>query len=234
MLDPDELYFGSERYRDLLDRIGIEIEEEDSAQRAGNWVEASQHGLQVWRCLLDLMALLEAKSVYEVAQAQATIYDLLHWATCFADALSQAARTDKSFESHRLEFCQSYVDMHHGMLDKEAYNLGNVRATLAECYYVMGKTEKVDSLFREWLRAEPDWGWGWIAWSDLYWLWNLGREKDFDKAEKILQEGLSTRRVRDREHLEERLENLKAEKGERSIQPAGPGDAAAPGDSSKC
>lgn len=100
MLDPDELHFRSERDGDLLDRIGLEIEDGGAAERAGHWIEASQHGLQAWRCLKDLMALLEAESVYEVAEAQATIYDLPYWATCFADALSQAARIDRSFESH--------------------------------------------------------------------------------------------------------------------------------------
>ncbi len=50
----------------------------------------------------------------------------------------------------------------------------------------MGKIDKVDSLFREWLGNEPDWGWDYIRWSDFYWLWNLGNEKDFAKEESIL------------------------------------------------
>jgi len=34
MIDPDKLYFSSTEYRDLLEEIGDEIEEEDLAQRA--------------------------------------------------------------------------------------------------------------------------------------------------------------------------------------------------------
>ena len=33
MLDPDELYFTSERYNDLLDELGDEIEAEGIAER---------------------------------------------------------------------------------------------------------------------------------------------------------------------------------------------------------
>lgn len=82
----------------------------------------------------------------------------------------------------------------------------------------MGKTEKADSLFRKWLSAEPEWGFGWIGWSDLYWLWNLSIEKDFKKAEKILKEGLTVPKVNDREHILERLSDLKKAKAD-NIRP---------------
>jgi len=69
------------------------------------------------------------------------------------------------------------------------------------------------SVFHEWLKLEPDWGWGWIGWSDCYWLWEyLGLEKDLDKAEEILRKGLSVSNVSDRDHIEDRLEDLLKEK----------------------
>ncbi|KPK97205.1 MAG: hypothetical protein AMJ95_10355 [Omnitrophica WOR_2 bacterium SM23_72] len=71
------------------------------------------------------------------------------------------------------------------------------------------KMLKVDSLFREWLKLEPDWGWGWIGWSDCCWLWKyLGLEKDLDKPEEILRKGLSVSNASDRDHIEDRLEDL--------------------------
>ena len=76
MLDPDTLYFSSEKYRDLLDVIGDRIRDEDLAQRKGNNIEASRHGLKVWDHLQELMKMLRAKSVFELDQGQAqfTIY----------------------------------------------------------------------------------------------------------------------------------------------------------------
>lgn len=211
MLDPDKLYFSSESYRNLLDEIGENIHREDIAERANNLIDACKYGLEVWENLIKFMEKLEAKSIYELQEENATIYDLLYWASSFADELHSASRIDKSFETHKLNFCESYVHMHSGMLNKKVRNLGNVRISLAESYYKMGKIDKVDSLFREWLSNEPDWGWGYIGWSDLYWLWNLGNEKDFAKAESILREGLSIPDVRDHEHINDRLDNLQKE-----------------------
>jgi len=213
MIDPDELYFSSSRYRTLLERIGDGIEQEDLEQRVGNSVEASKHGLKVWDNLLELIKMLRANSLYELSEQGVTIYDLLYWATCLVDELGNASRKDKSFIVQKLRFCESYVEMHRGMLDKHVRNLGNIRVSLAETYYQIGDRGKADSLFREWLGLEPDWGWGWIGWSDCYWFWEyLGLEKDFDKAEKILREGLSVSNVSDRNHIQDRLRDLLREK----------------------
>jgi tetratricopeptide (TPR) repeat protein len=103
--------------------------------------------------------------------------------------------------------------MHQGLLDKDVGNLGNIRAALVLSYYEMGEIKKADLLFRKWLELEPDWGWGWIAWSDCFWIWKfLGLKTDFDKAEKILGEGLSIPNVHDKDHLLERLQELLQEK----------------------
>jgi hypothetical protein len=66
MLDPDELYYTSERYNDLIDKLGDEIEAEGITDRAGNCIDACEHGSKVWACLLELMKILEAKSIYDL------------------------------------------------------------------------------------------------------------------------------------------------------------------------
>ncbi len=103
--------------------------------------------------------------------------------------------------------------MHEEFSDKNLPNLGNVRSSLAETYYQLGDKDKADSLYEKWLKNEPDWGWGWIAWSDYYWLWkHIGLEQDFEKAEQILKKGLCVKKVSDKEHIKERLNNHLAEK----------------------
>ena len=213
MLDPDELYFTSERYGDLLDALSAEIDAEGIAERAGNNIEACEHGFEVWACLLELMEMLEAESIYDIANNGITIYDIPYWATCFADQLSNACREDKSYLQKKLSFCKQYVEMHEDYSDKELYNLGNVRTALAETYYQLGEKDNADSLYEKWLKDEPDWGWGWIAWSDCYWLWrHIGLEQDFEKAEQILRKGLSVKKVSDKKHVEQRLNDLLEEK----------------------
>ena len=213
MRDPDELYFSSERYYLLIVELGDEIEAEGIADREHNYIEACEHGLKAWACLLDLIKMLEAESIYDIANNRVTIYDLPYWATCFADQLSNASIKDKSYLQKKLSFCEQYVEMHEDFSDKELHNLGNVRSALAETFYQLGEKDKADSLYEKWLKDEPDWGRGWIAWSDCYWIWrHIGLEQDFEKAEQILRKGLSVKKVSDKEHIEERLNELLEEK----------------------
>ena len=210
MLDPDKLYFSSDDYRNLLDELGELIRKEDIAQRANNSIKAAEYGLEVWDCLLELMEMLDANSIFELEEGQATIYDLLYWATSFADELHNASMIDKSYEPLKIQFCETYVAMHKDMLDNQVRNLGNVRNSLAESYFRGGKVEEANALYRKWLTIEPEWGWGWIAWADNFWLFtkSSGMKKDYDKAKEILVEGLSVPKVSDRNYLEERFVDL--------------------------
>lgn len=213
MINPDTLYFSSEIYRNLLDKIRDSITEENVERRKGNPIEACNHGHKVWNYLQELMKMLHAKSVFELDQRHVTMYDLLFWANGFTDELHNASLKDKSFVSKKLEFCENYLEMHSNMLDKDVRNLGNVRNSLAETYYRIGKEKEADALFRKWLSAEPDWGWGWIGWSDCCWLWETPKlKKDFGKAEKILKEGLSVPDVLDIDYLKERFSDLQKKK----------------------
>ena len=209
MLDPDELYDSSESYRNLLDNLGNNIEDEVIEVGSNNFIEACKYGFAVWDNIKKLMRKLKAKTVYEVQEGHATIYDLLFWASNFADELYNASRKDKAYETKEFDFCNAYVNMHRGMLDNTVRNLGNVRISLAGIYHRMGKTDEVDSLFSGWLKKEPDWGWGYIGWSDLYWGWKSINKKDYVKAEGILKKGLSISNVRDQQYIKDRIKELK-------------------------
>ena len=127
--------------------------------------------------------MLQARSVYELGECGATSDDLLHWASCLADELGNATRDNKSFVLKKLHFCQAFVQMHQGLLDKDVRNLGNMRSSLAESYFTLGEAQKGDALFKKWLEFEPDWGWGWIHWSDCFWLMKYpGVDIDFNQV----------------------------------------------------
>jgi tetratricopeptide (TPR) repeat protein len=211
MIDPDKLYFSSAQYRNLLNEIQDGINLQGREETAGNLDKACELGLKVWDNILKLLAMLQAKSVYELDGV--TGYDLLHWASCLAIELGNATRDNKLFALKKLQFCQSFVQMHQGLLDKEVRNLGGIRSSLAESYFAMGEVQKGDALFKEWLDLEPDWGWGWIFWSDCFWLMKYaGVDIDFIKAEKILTKGLSIPNISDKKYIQERLQDLLEEK----------------------
>ena len=88
----------------------------------------------------------------------------------------------------------------------------NRRRALAESYYELGETGKAEALYRDWLHADPRWGWGWIGWSDCYRFTRTER-RDWNRCEQILREGLSIADVRDRADIADRLADACEEQG---------------------
>ena len=89
----------------------------------------------------------------------------------------------------------------------------NMRRAMAESCFDMGEASKADRLYEDWLAADPGWGWGWIGWSDLYWLFSQ-RERDYQRAEQILTRAIGIPELRDRNYVLERLSDLHEESGQ--------------------
>ena len=91
----------------------------------------------------------------------------------------------------------------------------NRRRALAETYFEVGETGKAETLYRDWLHADPLWGWGWIGWSDGYGF-TSPQFQDWPRAEQILREGLAVDQVRDRGDMLERLADVCEEQGRKN------------------
>ena len=173
---------------------------------------ACNTGLRVWSDLKKLIQLVDAENMLDIQHE--TMYDLLYWAVELAHHLDNLSRKKELFFKKTLSFCLEYTGMHQNVLSKDMLNLGSIRCILAECYARQGDFELVDNLYNGWLAKEPIWGWGWIGWSDLYWLFiykDNGDKRNLDKAQQILEQGLAITGVSDAKYLIERLKELKSE-----------------------
>lgn len=206
MLNPDKLYETSDTFRALLD----ETEDHIRAHQYGDEsLQRANDGLKAWKNLLAVMKMLEADSIHELDCFHVSMFDLLAWADTLAEDLHNASLKDLSFEISKLEFCETYVEMHRDLLDREVANLGNIRIYLAESYYKKGLVEKADALFRKWLDAEPDWEGGWSGWSGCCLLRKIHENmRDYKKAERILKEGLSVPELSESRLLRERYAEI--------------------------
>lgn len=209
MKKSDLLYKGSERYRDLMDKIHDSIKEESHHEQENDPLAAADAGLRTWIYLKNLMIVLNAKDVCDIEHE--TMYDLLYWASSLSNNLFSASRKDESYIQKKHAFCKEYTEMHENYLSKNMRNLGNIRRAFAECYSDMGDLETFDRLYTKWLQDEPDWGWGWIGWSDSYWLFLGNNKKNVEKALSILEQGLAVKGVNDKNHIIDRLNSLKKE-----------------------
>lgn len=49
-----------------------------------------------------------------------------------------------------------------------------------------------------WLMEDPNWGWGYIGWSDCYSFGSDKTKEDYEKAEEIIRKALEQKDLRDR------------------------------------
>ena len=206
MKNADKVY-KSKKYRDLLNTLDENIEKESNYEREKNWIAASNTGFMTWSCIKEIMKHLNSDGVYELRH---TIpYDLLHWADAFATNLHNASRSNTAYLQKKFLFCQEYVEMHQDFLERNVRNLGNIRRYFAEHYAELGDFETFDNLYYGWLNKEPDWEWGWIGWSDAYWLF-LGKNlPNLQKAMQILENGLAIKDMGAKKHMIDRYDELK-------------------------
>ncbi|MGH4050178.1 MAG: hypothetical protein ACREVX_02310 [Clostridium sp.] len=91
--------------------------------------------------------------------------------------------------------------------DSEDLTLENAKRAIAETHFYLGNIKKSEELFGKYLLENPGWGWGWIGWSDQYWL-NRTIEPDFSKGEELLLKALNVSNLADRDAVVGRLLNL--------------------------
>ncbi|MDD4570211.1 MAG: SEC-C metal-binding domain-containing protein [Tepidanaerobacteraceae bacterium] len=126
-----------------------------------------------------------------------------NWVFDFENELHNAGINNPDFMQKRIDFCSDYLKISE---DIEQLNIENMRRAMAESYILLGKQKEGDALFESFLKDNPQWGWGWINWSDCYWLSH--KNNDSEKAEAILKKALSIKGLMDREDVLERLMNF--------------------------
>jgi hypothetical protein len=58
--------------------------------------------------------------------------------------------------------------------DEDDLIIENTRRAIADSHFELGNEEECDRLYSMWLGADPNWGWGYIGWSDCY---HFGKNK---------------------------------------------------------
>ena len=178
--------------------------------------EAINTWLITWNILMDEMKKISARTFEEFDNVFNGTQFVTNWVGDFEDCLNNIISS-----SNNPEIKDSYgnirIDLNKQILsfleEDDDLTAENSNRAIAETYFMMGNIEKGEGLFETYLNEDPNWGWGWIGWSDQYWL--CKRDKpDFKRGEQILLKALNNPGLRDREDVEERLLELYSESGE--------------------
>jgi len=160
----------------------------------------------------DVLRLLDKagmQSIQEFDDRFGGTQSLFDWIQDLETELWNAGLEEQSFLTARIALCEEAL-RRFGSDDELMTE--NWRRALAGSYFELGETTHAEALYRDWLKADPGWGWGWIGWSDGYRFTRTERQ-DFERCEQILREGLSIADVRDRPDLADRLADLCEEQG---------------------
>jgi tetratricopeptide (TPR) repeat protein len=172
-------------------------------------VAACRIWLEAWNDVLRLLDKAGIESLEEFDERFRGTQSLFNWIQDLESELWNAGLEDRQFLSARIALCEEGL---RRFLSDEDLMTENRRRALAESYFELGEAEKAETLYREWLAADPCWGWGWIGWSDCYRFTRTERV-DLNRCEQILREGYAITDVRDRADIADRLADVCEEQG---------------------
>jgi hypothetical protein len=180
----------------------------------GQGVKGSKAACTRWLVAwVDVQALAERGSIRTLEdfdEAFGGTQSIFNWIQDAEMELHNAGLEDPAFHRRRVELCEQFLQR---FSSGDSLLVENMRRALASSCFDIGDRDRGDALFKEWLTADPRWGWGWIGWSDCYGLFATAGNNHFERAESLLKQGLAVEGVRDKEDMMERLTRLNEERG---------------------
>jgi len=149
--------------------------------------------LAAWEDIKLLMSQTGAKDVYELNDKFKWEDYPSNYVQELESELQNAGIDDPKYHKKRISYCKElleYCGNNQNMIE-------NTRRAIAESHCQLGDMETCSELFKGWLSEDPDWGWGYIGWSDCCYFYKSS-PKDYEKAEQILHDGLEQPELRDR------------------------------------
>lgn len=205
--------------RKKLSKINLLVDQGYDFVDDVNPIEACNCWLRAWVLVKELkrpeMRLTESFSyVYYHYLYQ----PLEYWTDELAVELHNAGLDDPHYHELRLQYIDDYFEQFPDELKENAVTFLPGKG---EALWQLGRREEAEAQYAAIVKNYPDDAWGYIGWSDEYWLLNSSA-KDYAKAEAILLQALERPTLADRLYALERLHSLyeEWEKDEEAAQVA--------------
>jgi len=172
------------------------IEAQETVKGCDVWLDA-------WEAVKELMDKTGAEDVFELDKIYSFEYFVGNYVQDLEAELHNAGIDDPKYHEKRIKYCTELLEY----CGNDRLVNENTRRAIAETYADIGEMNTCGQLFEGWLREDPNWGWGYIGWSDC---WDLftSSPKDPEKAEQILLQGLAQPELRDRIDVVQRTIDL--------------------------
>jgi len=201
------------------DRVSFEQIDERMQQgyrllEEGRTAEACDAWWQAWEWLKEKVT-PKRKTIEALDADFRGTQMVFNWCQDFEMELGNAGLDDPACYRRRIRYCRAFLETFE---DIEASMRDDFLAAEAESYWQLGEVETAEGCFEALIAEHPDWPWGYVQWSDLYWLFD-DSPKDCARGEAILQRALARPDLEEREAVVERLEELRAERETGSRRP---------------
>ena len=169
--------------------------------------EARDAWWQVWQWLMDKTT-PKRNTITALDEAFMGTQSVFNWCQDFEMELGNAGLDDARYYRLRIRYVQEFLQ---AFTDVDELTRGNFLRAEAESYWQLGDRDTAEARLEALIQENPAWPWGYIEWSDLYWL-TRDSPKIYAKGEQILRRALARPDLEDREDVLDRLRSLRAER----------------------
>lgn len=186
------------------ERMGDLIEDGYKLLRAGQTAEACDLWLAAWDLVLRL-ARPEMRTALGFDEAYGTLYAVFNLCSDVGYELANAGLDDPAYYERLLRFTREYLAL---FPDEEPDRVVTFARLQGEALWALGRRSEGEAVYAALMDQFPDEGWGYIGWSDQYWLDHRAVPREYAAGEAILRRALARPELRDRKDVLERLAEL--------------------------
>jgi len=173
-----------------------------------NSTQCCDEWLSAWEDIKDLMVQEGAQDISELDKKFEWTQFIFNYVQDMEMELGNAGVKDKAYYHKRIKYCKELLES--SSTDKKL--IENTRRGIAESHAALGDFDTCDQLFREWLQADPGWGYGYIGWAFCY--ERVNQRGTLAKAQEILLSALQQDNLRDRPYVLDRAFDISFELGD--------------------
>ena len=218
----EEQRWGQIRAGTLPPLVAPPEEQLDELMQAGYALEhtsqfaaASDTWLATWE-LIRQLAQPKMRTSSSFSRVYHTMQPVDNWSVDVAYALGNAGVNNPAYYEHQLRFTREYLDQ---FPDEDPDRVLSMLRAQAEALWFLGRRAESEAVYAALVERLPDEGFGYIGWSDHYWLYG-DSPQEYDTAAGILQRALTRPSLKDREHVLDRLAELYGKWGRPDAQAA--------------
>ncbi len=191
--------------KEMQKKIHVMIQKSHELSMKGKRTAACDHCYKLWEYLMTLMDTQHFESIEDMDAEVEGYCEIYNWASDFGSELLNVAQEDSTYAQMRLDFSEKYVQR---VRDKNDLNTLNMKRDIAGSLFQLNRIEEGEGRYLQLVQDHPTFSWGWIGWSDEYWLFGQAKIADSGKAIDILKKALDVPKIENRWDIVDRLKSI--------------------------